>query len=228
MSSKSNAYIRTEKYPLPDSVDGILSLLREILDAGGVQRVEIAMDLPLKVSRLIPDADPELQEPIVNLDGVLRNIEMVEYFSEGASSYQVIVDMMQLVRKENLNCVCWVAGVGEDNLLNQWLEFENRGMPSGVEFLLDRPVYRLRSLPEDTLILCGSKYPSAEFDELSLAVKTAIEVRRSSDDQRIPRSEIDDPIWPNPSERRPTAGQLAFASGELRRVDWKRPSQLGE
>lgn len=224
MLSKSNSRLKIEKYPLPDSIDGILSLLREIMSAGQVQRIEFSTDSPVRVSRVVQDeGDPDLVEPNLGLDGVLRNIEMVEYFSEDATQYQVLVDMMQIIRKEGLNCVCWATGLDEDDLLNRWLEFDERGMPSGVEYLLDRPVFRIKSLPEDTLILCGSNYPSAEHNELTVAVKTAIEVRRpKNEQQRLTVRKASDPVRDSPPEYGSAVGQLEIAPGGLRTVDWKR------
>jgi hypothetical protein len=195
------------------------------MEAGSVQRIEVAMDSPVRVSRIVENGDPDLQEPNISLDGVLRNIEMIEYASEKASPFQVLVDMTQLVRREGLNCVCWATGVDEENLLNRWLEFEERGMPAGVEYLLDRPIHRLRSLPEDTLILCGSNYPSADHTELTLAVKTAIEVRRPKNERLSSRSS-DDSIRTGSKEYGPATGQMAIASGGLRRVDWKRSGNV--
>ena len=44
MLNKSELKTKVEKYPLPDSIDGVCSLLREILTPGSVQRVEIDVD----------------------------------------------------------------------------------------------------------------------------------------------------------------------------------------
>lgn len=215
--------VRVEKYPLPATTDGIVSLVREVLSQGKVQRIELDNENDVRVLRELEAEDPDLVEPDVSLDGALRNVEMIEYSSEGASSFQVVVDMTQLMRHENHHCICWAIGTGDD-LLEQWLEFRERGMPSDINFLLNLPVRRLRSLPEDTLILCGSKYPGAEAEEVTLAVKAAVEIRRSNELERPVQSRpSDDRVGNGPTERPSTASQLAIAAGGLRRTKWIPP-----
>lgn len=227
-SSKSEpSSTRVEKYPLPGTVEAIISLMREIIKGGSVQRIEMDVDLPVRVVRNVAPEDPMMQEVSIGLKGALRQVEFVEYYSEGASPYQVVVDMMQLLHKEGRHPICWATGSGDHNSLDQWLEWKERGMPAGTEYLLGIPVRILDDLPEDTLILCGSEYPSAEAEEITLAVKTAIEVR-SEEDECEPTRETDDPVRPSAKQRAPTAGQLALSAGDLRRVEWAEPDQHGE
>ena len=227
-SSKSEPRsTRVEKYPLPGTVEAILSLMREIIEGGSVQRIEMDVDLPVRVVRNVAPEDPMMQEVSIGLKGVLRQVEFVEYYSEDASPYQVVVDMMQLLHKEGRYPICWATGYGDLNTLDQWLEWKERGMPAGTEYLLGIPVKILDDLPEDTLILGGSEYPSAEAEEITLAVKTAIEVR-SEDDERKPAREADDPVRPSARQCPSTASQLALAAGELHRVEWSEPDQHGE
>jgi len=226
MSNKSKARTRVEKYPLPTTADGICSLMREILLAGSVQRIELDVNLPVRVVRGLSDAETGLDEE-VDLDGSLRNLEMVEYTSEGAGPFQTLFDMMQLIHVEKLIPTCWVTGEGVGHLLSEWLELRARGMPSGTEHLVGLPVHRVKMLPEDTLLLCGSPYPNAGFDELTMAIKTAIEIRRPSNDKRrtTPSSETDGAVWSDPNERNSTTHQLAAPARGLRKVEWKPPSE---
>jgi len=221
-STLGKSKIRVEKYPLPPGLEGILSLMREILSSGRVQKVELELGKPVRVSREVDDGS--ILEPDVNLDGQLRNIEIVEYVSEGASPFQVVVDMMQFIRKEQLHCVCWASG---DADIDGWLEFKERGMPSDPNYLLNLPVHHLRSLPSDALILCGSRYPGAEIEEISLAVKATVEIRRPNNDNRqIPNREADGTVGAS-SQRGPSAvDQLALAARTLRTV--ARGSGAGE
>jgi hypothetical protein len=216
-----------EKYPLPGTVEAILSLMREIIEGGSVQRIEMDVDLPVRVVRNVAPEDPMMQEASIGLKGALRQVEFIEYYSEDASPYQVVVDMMQLLHKEGRYPICWATGFSDNISLDRWLEWKERGMPSGTEYLLGMPVRILDDLPGDTLILCGSEYPSAEAEEITLAVKTAIEVR-SVEDEREPTREVDDPVRPSAKQCSPTAGQLALAAGGLRRVEWEEPDQHGE
>jgi len=209
--------VRAEKYPLPSTIDGIISLFRELMNEGNVQRIEFDTSAPVRVLRLVEADDPSLLEPSLDLDGVLRNVNMLEYISEDASSFQVLVDMMQLLNFEKKHCICWAVGSGED-LLSEWLEFERRGMPDEVMSLLNLPVRRLRSLPEDTLILCGAEYPGAYPEEITLAVKTAIEIRRPHDEANAQKRQSDDTVWHDPTKRPPAARELALTAGGLRKT----------
>jgi hypothetical protein len=217
MSRKSRKDV-IEKFNLPDTVDGICSLVRQILNDGAVRRIELDTEDVVRVVRTT-EVD-SLEEPMTDWDYAVRNVEdMVEYSSAGASAFQVLVDMPYLVQKENLKCVCFVTGNDESNLLEQWLELRERGMPTGAEGLLGHPLYRLRSLPEEALILLGSRYANPDPSEISFAVKTTIEVR--SDDERHTGSSIDGGVRSNPQVHSPTTHQLAVGTGGLRRVPWK-------
>lgn len=212
--SKSS-YLQKEKYPCPDTVDGICSLVREVLSKGRVQSIEFSLGSPVRVTRSVEVDNPDLIEPDLDWEGALRNVEMVEYYDKDATPYQVVVDVMHLMQSEGLVCTCWVTGTGDVSLLSKWFKFRERGLPMGIRSILDRPVHRVKSLPEDTLILCGSAYPDADPDEISLAVKVAIELGRK--DERS-SSETDDRKRINPRERLTTACQLAVAGSRLNRV----------
>jgi hypothetical protein len=152
-------------------------------------------------------------------------VEFIEYYTEDATPFQVVVDMMQLLHKEARHPTCWVTGLSEQNppLIDQWLEWKERGMPGGTDHLLGLPVRVVDDLPEETLILCGSEYPSADTDEITMAIKTAVEFR-SEGHEREPDSEVhDDSVRPSAEGSSPTAGQLALAADGLRRVEWKPP-----
>jgi hypothetical protein len=186
--------------------------------------MEFDIDDNVRVVRMVED-DPEFSEEDVGWDAALRNVEdFVEYASEQASPYQVIFDMMHLVDKERLNCACWVTGIGDENLLDKWFELTERGMPSEGDSIVGLPLYQLRSLPEETLILCGSKYPSPEPSEITFVVKTTLEVRSSDESGSTPSREVDGSIGDSPGELPEAANQLALAPRRLRKVDWKSAS----
>jgi hypothetical protein len=229
MSSKSDLKTKIEKYPLPSTVDGICSLVREILGPGLVQRIEIDINNPVRVIRALDTKETDLEEVDIDLEGALRNVAMIEYTSEDASPFQIVYDMMVLVEQEKLNAVCWATGASEAFLCD-WFELGPRGMPSNMRRLLGLPIHTLNTLPEDTLILCASPYPSAEASEISLAIKTAIEIRRPKhvDEQRVVRSrKADAPVRNDPTQRRQTAGELALATGGLHPVPWKPAGDVG-
>lgn len=224
MSPKSRKDM-IEKHNLPDTVDGICSLVRQILNEGSVRRLELDVDDVVRVVRTV-EAD-DLDEPMTDWDYAVRNVdEMAEYWSEGASAFQVIVDMTYLVQKEGLRCTCFVTGRDESDLLDRWLELKERGMPVGTKGLAGLPLYRLRSLPEEALILLGSRYASPDPSEVTFAVKTTIEIR--SDHERDTSSQVVGGVGSDPQIYPPAAHQLAVGSGGLRRIPWKSSGQSGE
>lgn len=220
--SKSNQSMKVEKYPLPGNVEGIVSLVREILIAGGVQRLEIDINLPIRVVRQAQEDDATFEEVDIGLGGTLRQIDIVEYYSEGATPFQVVVDMMQLIHNESRHPICWVTGSISE--LPKWMEWKERGMPNSTGALFGLPVRQVQDIPEDVLILCGSEYQSADDNEVTLAVKAVME--QGNDNERqverrgSPIREADDRVRASATERPATAGQLALAAGGLRRTAW--------
>jgi hypothetical protein len=218
MSPKSRKNV--EKYNLPDTVDGICSLVRQILNEGSVERLELDVNDVVRVTRTVEDDD--FNEPMTDWDYAVRNIgDMVEYSSEGATPFQILVDMTYLVQKEGLKCVCFVTGHDESDLLERWLELRERGMPTGAEGLLGLSLHRLRSLPEEALLLLGSRYANPDPSEVILAVKTTIEIRS---DHEQARGSIDGGVGNNSQVHSPATHQLAVGAGGLRRVPWKSSS----
>lgn len=229
MESKSSRS-RVEKYPLPGTVKGITSLVEEIMLEGSVERIELDVALPVRVVRQVPTGDPISEEFDVGLKGTLRQADFIEYYSEGATPYQVVVDMMQLLHKESRYPVCWVTGISEQepSTLDLWLEWQERGMPSGTEYLLGLPVKTVDDLPDSVLILCGSEFPNAEQEEITMAIKAAIEFRSGDERESIVGEVHDDSVRAGSRECGPTASQLALAAGGLRRVDWNPTGESGE
>lgn len=226
MSSRSEK-TRVERYPLPKTIDGICATVRDVLSGGSVQRMELDVDEPLvRVVRAISDVG--LEEPNIGWDAALRNVEvMLEYSSEHASPFQVLVDMFLLVQQRKMVAACWAAGTGDEGLLGKWLELVDRGMPPELPGLLGLPIHLLKSLPEESLILCASRYPNPEPNEISLAVKTVIELRRSHDSGHI-TGETTDRGGSDSGKRTPTVDQLEIVAGDPFLPSWGQPSNPGE
>jgi len=223
MSSRSEK--RLEKYELPYTIDGICSLLRRLLEMGHVGRIELDNDdAYVRVWRWIEKN--ALDEPDINWDGALRNLEsFMEYSSEGASSFQVLVDMMLLARSEGLKSVTWAIGAGGLELMKEWLSLKARGMPNtDVSYLLGLPVLELKSLPQETLVLCCSKFPNADPSEITLAIKTTIDVR-GTNDQDVGD---DDRVRDHSQEHSGAAGAMALSARALRPVPWKTDGEVGQ
>lgn len=215
--------VHTEKYQLPATIDGICALVREVLSGGHVKRLELDNDDAFVRAHRWVEVDG-LTEDEVTWDGALRNVlVMQEYYSEGASSFQVVADMMFLAMEEGVHNTCWVTGTGGPKLLRQWFDVDKRKLPVGdINSLLGLPLHRVKSLPDETLILCCSKYPSADPTEISMAVKTTIDLRREPD---APGNKDADSGRGHPQEHPSAARQLAFGTGGLRRVSWRPASE---
>lgn len=219
------AQIKTEKYQLPSTVDGICALVREILNGGHVARLELDNDDAFVRAHRWVEHDG-LAEDEVTWDGALRNVQvMQEYYSDSATAFQVVVDMMLLAQSEGLRCSCWVMGIEGPELLRQWFEVDGRKLPIGeIRELLGLPVRVVKSLPPETLILCCSRYPGADPTEITLAVKTSIDLRR---DHAAPADADADRSRNHPEEHAAAASPLALATRGLRRVAWRPPRPPG-
>lgn len=217
--------IRTEKYALPGTIDGIMALIREVLSGGHVKRLELDTDdSNVRAYRWVEGLG--LEEEQISWDGALRNVpEMREYYSDQSSPSQILVDMFLLAQEAGLKGTCWVTGPNGPTLLRSWFDIDRRKLSLGeVWDLLGLSIHPLKSLPDETLILCCSKYPSADPTEISLAVKTTIDLRRDHDKGiRKPLSEGGD----HTEEHAATTSPLALTTRGLRTVAWNNSSKPG-
>jgi hypothetical protein len=216
---------KVEKYPLPDTMDGVVDLFKEIMSAGLVQRIEFDIHKPVRVIRAVEGED--LEEPNIDLEGALRHVdELVEYTNTEANPFETLIDMMMLIQAEDLSCSCWAVGTGGAELLLEWLQLEERGMPAFRKLpgLLGLPLHILGSLSKETLILCGSKYLSPDPDEISFAVKTAIEMRKADGvpkSESVEGSQAGHPRGTGPQGSAPTAYPVGAVTRKLKRVEWE-------
>jgi len=216
MSSKSENRLIVHRFPLPKKVEELLGTIQALINRGGVVKLELLFEDSLIRTTETVTGDVPLEDE-TNWDGALRNVgEMEEYYSPGAESFQVVVDMMHIVAHSHRYPAQWVIGVGGEALINKWLELDERGMPGGNGQILGVPLLELKSLPEETLILCGSKYPNAGPDEISFAVKTAVELGNN----HVNNGETDGRGRGNTSQRTAATGSMETASTELRIPKW--------
>jgi len=215
MSNKSEK--RLERYALPGDVDGICALIRKIVNGGSVARIELDNDDPLvRAWRWVAKGD--FEENSITWDGAIRNVPGLEYHSPGATSFQVLVDMMLLAQKEGPYAVLWVTGRGGKDLIFKWLELEERGVPiHDFDQLQGIPLMELKSLPSDTLVLCCSKHRNAEPEEITATIKAAIELRKNNE----PFIKNVDQGGNHSQERGGASRGVPPDSSGLRRVAWK-------
>lgn len=200
MLNKSKESLRTEKYPLPTTVEGILSILREVLSGGRVRRIELDTDLPIKVIREV-ETSSECHEPDMDLDAALHKVEMLECSGE---PMEAIAKMTRQLYRRNLFPCCWV--IGPSSLLDTWAHPYEPEFYAGQDYFLNVPVRIIRSLASDTLILCGSQYKNADAEDIDFAVKTSMELRRDYESESS--GSTADPVWSGPKKRDSAIGGL--------------------
>jgi hypothetical protein len=217
----AKAKLHTEKYAVPATIDGIVALIREVLSGGRVKRIELDTDdSSVRAYRWVEEVG--LEEEEVSWDGALRNVPvMKEHYNDNSTPYQLVVDMFLSAQDAGLRGVCWVMGMGGPNLVRKWFDTERRKLALGeLNDLLGLPIHTIKSLPDETLILCCSKYPSADPTEISLAIKTTVDVRSGH------AKEVSRPLGEggdHTKEHAPATVQVALTTGGLRTVAWGKP-----
>lgn len=171
-SSDKRVLIR-EQHAMPTTKAGITTLVRELLPC---QKLIIEQGHPIRVWRLV-DEDP-MQEVNLDLDGMLRNSEILEYVNpnEEKTAADVLFHMMQILRNEKSYPVCWVTGPTSETL-KRWLQFAELGLPGELTELFGVPIKNEAQLPEETLILAGAEFVEGDIRDIKVAVKTAMEIR---------------------------------------------------
>jgi hypothetical protein len=185
-----------------------------------VKRVEIDTKEAIRVFRWV-DTDG-MEEIELDLEGVLRNVEpLVEYDNPAAAASEVLLDMFHLARAEKTVPCAWVTATGNEAFLDDWIGHQKRGMPGDLRTLFGLPVYRLKSLPDEALILCATPYETGAIGEVSFAVKATMEVVNE------PIRAVAYPGGINSGERTPATSKVAPSPGGLRKVQWQ-PPRLGK
>lgn len=179
VSSKSDTHTLTkEEYPEPRTKAGFPALIREILDQpGGVHRISMERGQPVRVWRWVEKNDLLEQDP--TLDEALSRADVIEYVNPDIhrTAPEELFHMLAILKSEKAVPVCWATGRDQAGLLRKWLRVDEQGVPFDESEFLGVPVERLKSLPEDTLLLCGAGHANAGPEEVTFVVKTAMEVR---------------------------------------------------
>ena len=216
MSNKSEKTL-VERYDLPATVDGICGLVRDILEKGSVASMNLTVGDSVRVKRVV-ETDELTDEIKLGWDGVLRNLSTLEELpSDEKTPHQIVFDLMDRVAFERLVPVAWVTGLNEQGLLADWLRARSNNQ---FGMLLNIPVHRLRSLPEETLILCAARHADADPEEVVFATKTTIELRSSYEPRELASSEDDRGSGHRPRQRHSTAQVMAPIARGLRKVQW--------
>jgi hypothetical protein len=202
-----------ERYPLPEDVNGICELIRDILDKGSVQKIELDVGDLVRVVRLVEVGD--LEESEEGWDQSLKGLEDFEEYNDAdATPDGIILHLLNAVADIDLFGVAFITGTNDTNLLGKWLKIPDRSKQiAGI------PIYRVNTLPEETLVLCGAKFREATPSEIEYAIKTTMEIRH--EERKLTGGKITDSGRDNPGRYSETNDQLEIAPGRLRKVRWE-------
>lgn len=189
-SSKSDTKILVRQdYDLPKTIQGLTSLIREIVEQGESDRIVIDQE-HIRAWVWVEKNDLMEDQNVVTLDTALSSSEFIEYSNpnDDKTPAEVLLHIMHLVQKEKLHPVCWVTGfpVGE-GILSKWLGLVEVGLPSSIDSIFGVKLERLKSIPEETLVLCSAGTKDADIKDITLVVKTVVEpwVRRNNNDSKL-------------------------------------------
>jgi hypothetical protein len=219
-SGKSKTRVEVERYPMPETTEGLCKLVQALFEKGGIKRFEI--DGLVRVTRE-SEIDPDMTEPNKSWEEALQGLEnFIEFNPKNSTDpAMVLLYLTNLIERKGLKPVCFAAGP-DTGLLSLWLGLGE--LEIGLEALFGIPVRRMNSLPEETIILCGAPIRDADPTEIEFAVKTTIEVRTKNEERKLPSSETASTGRGDTGEYSQTTGPLAAATGGLRKVSWKSSS----
>jgi hypothetical protein len=224
--TKSELVLSKEEYPEPKTKAGFPALIREILDLpGGVARIILEKGQPVRAWRWVEKND--LYEEGPTLDGALTHAEIIEYINPdpAKTAPEELFHMMLILSRERHIPVCWATGREQSGLLRKWLRVEEQGVPFDGDDLLNIPIERLKSLPEDTLLLCGASHINAGLGDVVLAVKLAIELREKTDVEKERKRDAAGSRHSS-TERGGSIGEVSTSSSGSIGKSWSPPSFL--
>jgi hypothetical protein len=232
MSSLFDRYenLKREEYQLPSTVEEILDVLRSTMSSGSpVRKVVVEESRPILVYRDMTEG--ELEELETTLDGALRNSKVIEYLNDDPRAVaEMLYDMQHVLHMHGLYAVCWAVGPMDSDKLEAWLRMDERGMPTPPGFQLTQlggfPVRKVRSLPEDVIILCGARYKEGDVNDIELGVKTNIELKEESD-ARLESSAARHPVRDDPGGDAPATRVVEAPARVRKEAGWVPTGILG-
>ena len=229
-SSRFKVPVKREDFILPGNVDEIVETIRNILNDGHVQGLIMTNGQPIKVYRAVQAEDITDN---VSIDVILGSIDIFEYVADSSHlPSDRVVGMCKLLAKEKLNPVCFITGPNKTGLLDKWFSIEESGLPRGVDSLIGLPVIRNDGINEDTLVLCGAEDPFPDIEDITVAIKTDIELRGKNEYQRssgnTTSSKTADRSGSDSEEYGQPANQLGDSPTERGETSWVPPRIVGK
>lgn len=108
---------------------------------------------------------PDTEEEQERLDNALRNIEMREFVTEKKlAPTDYLHGLFRQITDDGLE-VCLIV-IGNHVSLDKWIPISKRNPR-----LFGVRIKRLKSVPEDVILVCGAEWVEAEFEDIRLTVK---------------------------------------------------------
>lgn len=170
----------TTQVELPDSIDGIVDKVREIILLGSVQRITIANEQPIVYQRYVDPADVSAEEDStasfleLRLMDVIRNLDNMTEFSlveqglDKSCSQEVFFWMLYFV--EHAGWTPTHLLLSEDSGFWKWLGIGNKRGKSLTRFMGMR-IERDKMLPSEVFLICGASHRAAAISEIGFVLK---------------------------------------------------------
>lgn len=194
-SSRFDQPLISMSSPLPGTIDDILVAVKDILELGRIQALQISMGGPIKYFQASPEStDGEL------LEAQIRNVELLEYVAEGHSSFEKMIGMSFVASSRGRVPACFVTGPNVTDLFSRWMMVDRYGLPRDIGWVLGVPIIRVGSVEEDVLLLCCADDFLVGPTDINLVIKTDIDLSGVDYGVRETGNSLNDRVRVDPSE----------------------------
>lgn len=185
--------LATAQVELPPSVDGIVGVVRNILNKGSVQSITIKDGEPIVYQRMVaPGEEGVPQDPLeewtsdITLKDMYRNVDMEEFDLReqgliGAAPQTIMFWAIYYIEHEGLFPSYLL--VSKDSDLWQWLGLSRR-QGKKIDRFMGLKVERDESIPPSSVVVFGTSYPGAGVSEVRFALKVTAEVPNAQADRK--------------------------------------------
>ena len=173
--TNTNTLLRSvDQLELPNTTQGILSVLRRVLSKPYVQSVELRTGSPITVT-WYKDASDSLSigEPEVDPDTILASVKLAEFVGGGSPKESLVDAMLLLTSEGHFPAFFFVGSVQE---FKNWLSIP-RVVPlpkvedSAYLNFIGVRLLEVPSLPDDCFVLLGADVVGGSMAEVSRALK---------------------------------------------------------
>lgn len=167
-----------EELPLPGNRKAVIAAFSQIIEKGGVQKIVIEHNRPIRVDRLVPrGALPDIPEaPEEDLYAMARNATILpfELPVETGPFLTLFLAFHYLTQKKLKPTQFLVLRMND---LRKWLELDV--LP--IDSLFDVPIAESAEVPSEVALLCATDEASGEMTTLRLSLETKGTSNEASD-----------------------------------------------